>query len=149
MRKSASACWLISALFAGVLACVVEGREAGTTKWIKTDGTAGDWDEPSNWDNGVPQEGDDVVINVMGKAFITLSHETPQLNSLYMQDAHANPVEAYSQQITCSGWNTRIRATTITVGVGGVITHAGPYETEATANRVWVQAETLTIVEGG
>lgn len=149
MRKGSSVRWMISALFAGVLACVVEGREAGTTKWIKIDGTAGDWDEPSNWDNGVPQEGDDVFVGHTAKIFITLNHSTPLLNSLVMKNARPKPSASYQQQITCSGWNTCVRAKTLTLDIGGVITHAGPYATEAAANRVWIQAETLMVMEGG
>lgn len=116
-----------------------------TTAWKGTGANKTAWDDPANWDNGVPQTGDDVIITNLNSTTLLLDHTTPVFNSLFVQNGRAVPEANYPQTILCTNWSTCLRANTITLGVGAVIKPAGPCYNETSPNRVWIAAETLTV----
>lgn len=118
-------------------------HEPVTTAWKGGSSTV--WDDPENWDNGVPQTGDDVIITNTSYARIILTHTTPRFNSLFVQNGKETPDASRTQTLVLTNWTTCLRANTITLGVGAVVTAAGPCYNETVPNRVWISAETLTV----
>jgi hypothetical protein len=104
----------------------------------------GNWNDPATWVDGdtlgVPQAGDSVMLNHA----VRLSETTPEL------EAFTN-----NATLTFNGWNTRLRAATVTVN--GTITH--PNQTDVTGtpgvnsdwtpdHRVWIVCTNLTVNNG-
>jgi hypothetical protein len=62
---------------------------ATTRTWTKAGG--GSWETSGNWDTGVPQTGDTVILPSMASAYsVTLSSAAPALNSLTIGDYGSN-----------------------------------------------------------
>ena len=120
-------------------------HEPVRTVW--TGGSSTEWDNPANWDNGVPQTGDDVVITNQGSARIILSHTTPVFNSLFVQNGKETPDASKTQTLVLTNWTTCLRAKTITLGVGAVVKPMGACYNETMPSRVWIAGETLTVSE--
>lgn len=71
---------------------------AKTTTW---DGSTGNWNE-SHWDEGIPESGDEVIIN---SGTVTISNATPALTS-YTQGGGT---------LLFTNWMTKLEAETITL----------------------------------
>lgn len=110
--------------------------QAATKTWNTT---TGDWSVGGNWTGGLPDAGDDVVINNAG-AFVTLTTSTPNLSSLTLGTG----------TLSCSNWDTTISATNVTIQNAGILTCAGPFTNNAMSNRVNVICySTLSVLPGG
>jgi len=104
-----------------------------TTTW---DGSDANWNE-AHWDNGLPQAGDDVIIN--GGA-VTLANATPELTSFTMGGG----------TLSFTNWSTKLTATTVTIN-SGTMTHEVNSDTNAPwipDARVWIVCTNLA-VNGG
>jgi hypothetical protein len=101
----------------------------------------GNWSDPATWEDGgtlgVPKAGDNVMLNHA----VTLSETTPELESF-----------TNNATLTFNGWNTRLRAATVTVN--GTITHPnqtdvagtpGVYADWTPDHRVWIVCTNLTV----
>ena len=102
---------------------------AATRTW---NGTTGNWSDSTRWGGTVPQNGDDAVIN---SGSVLLSSDTAVLGSLTMGGG----------TLTCSNWNTRIRATNVVIN-GGTLTLPSAFSTNSpSSNRVWIVATNFTL----
>lgn len=107
---------------------------AVTTTWLPTSGTA-DWEDPTNWSNGVPQDGDHAVLATAG-ATARLSAPTPPLASVALSNG---------ARLEFANWDTALTATNVTVGTTSLITCVGPFHEDAMSNRVWIVCSNLTL----
>ena len=98
----------------------------------------GNWNLAGNWSDGVPSEGQDVLIPA-GKT-VVLDVATANLASFEI---------AAGATVQVDGWDNWITATT--VSVKGTLTTTGPFETAADspAARVYVSCGDLTVPYGG
>ncbi len=100
------------------------------------DGT--NWFDQENW-LPIGQPGAGHVVRIDGGASVLLTNETPMLSELWLTNA----------TLTVSNWNTAIRADTVTIDDGGVLTLPGPFTDTGMSNRVWIVCEDFTLAEGG
>ena len=108
---------------------------AKTTSWVAT--ANGGWDVAANWDNGVPEAGDEVVIG--NKALtVTVTNATPRLAKLTVGNG------SYVTVLSATGWETCIAADEVVVKSRAQIT-CSTYCTNESSNRVWIAADTLTV----
>jgi len=113
---------------------------AATTAWTGT----GDWTaNPGNWSNGLPANGDHVVIT---SGSVLLTNSSRFLASFTMNGG----------TLTFTNWNTMLYATNVTVNNGAKLTHG--LNTANTTNgagqwipnsRVYVSCSNITINAGG
>jgi len=121
------------AIFAAIIyAMTVQYTMAVETIWTGT--IDDDWDKATNWDNGVPQAGYDVVVN---SGTLTLSSATPALTS-YTQGGGV---------LTFTNWTTKLEATTITLNAGSM-TLPGAFTNNVMSNRIWIACTDLTLESG-
>ncbi len=109
------------------LAAVALGALPTHAKVTATTG-AGNWND-AIWNNGAPAAGDEVTV---GHA-VTLTNSTPEL-ATFQNNA----------TLTFGGWNTALRATTVTVN--GTITHNAQTATAVGGGGLWVPDNRLRIV---
>ncbi|MBI3986358.1 MAG: hypothetical protein HY343_05535, partial [Lentisphaerae bacterium] len=103
-------------------------------------GTAatGSWFVATNWTPAqVPQAGDDVTIT-NAAATVFLTGVSANVSSL-----------ALGRSLIFSNWNACLRATTVTVTNGGVMTCAGPFTNNSMSNRVYVLCTDFNLLSGG
>ena len=102
----------------------------------------GDWFTAANWlpggaENNYPQSGDTVVIT---NSSVLLTNETAELTAFTITNA----------TMVFSNWNTRLRATTVTVRNKARLTLPGAFgEAPAMSNRVWIVCHDFTLESGG
>ncbi|MBO7722150.1 MAG: hypothetical protein J6T01_07070, partial [Kiritimatiellae bacterium] len=102
-------------------------------------GAAGKWSDPANWGGTIPQKGDSVTIDGEAGTSVTLDAPTAELASLTV-----------SKTLSVTNWFSAIRADTVTVANGGVLTCAGQFGTMGdNSNRVWIVCRDLAIETGG
>ncbi|MCL1857551.1 MAG: hypothetical protein FWF84_07960, partial [Kiritimatiellaeota bacterium] len=100
----------------------------------------GDWNNPATWGGNVPPDGADATVNHA----VTLTLPTFALASLTV-----------NADITVSGWDTAITATTVTIADGATVTHLPQSATAAVGGtwipdaRVWFVCTDLTVSAGG
>jgi len=116
---------LTAIIYAMAVPCTI----AVTTTW--TGSADDDWSNMANWDNGVPQTGDDVIVN---SGTLTLSSATPALTS-YTQGGGV---------LTFTNWTTKLEATTVTLNVGSM-TLPVAFTNSVMSNRVWIACTDLTL----
>jgi hypothetical protein len=110
-------------------------------RWGRITAAPGNWNDPATWVDGdtlgVPQAGSNVILNHA----VTLSETTPELESF-----------TNNATLTFNGWNTRLRAATVTVN--GTITHPNQTDVAGTSgvsadwtpdHRVWIVCTNLTV----
>ena len=115
----------------GALEVVREANE-----YVGEDG--GDWSEPSNWSMGeVP--GEDSNVKVIARS-VTLSATTPVLHDVTI---------GTGAQLLFADMSASLKAESVTVAAGGLVTSSGPFTDEANAARVSIDCATLTVAEGG
>ena len=111
-------------------------------------GNAGDklWSSPGNWDpEQVPAFGDAVTVADYAST-IMVTQSTAQLASLVLSGT----------TLSLTNWTTQLSADIVSIGSGGLVTCAGPYNDTsdgaggyANASRVWIVCSNLTIAVGG
>ncbi len=119
---------------------------AATITW--TGATSTDWATGSNWTGGpgVPQAGDDVVIDGTAGRDVALSSSTPALGTVTISG---------NRTLTFNGWDTQLVAYVLDVKSTGTITHTanGAYNTGIGAangvNRVNIQVGSVLVELGG
>ena len=128
-----------------LLTAVVPAFSASAAKCTWTGTSSGYWDDGANWSTGVaPQAGDDVVINtwINNYFMVTVTNSTPVLNSLKVG-------ETYICRLRTKGWNTCIRANSVTIGKKGVVMCDAGGSDIADISRVWIECGDLTVVKNG
>ncbi len=100
------------------------------------DGT--DWFDPQNW-IPVGQPADGHAVRIDEGAAVLLTNATAMLSELLLTNA----------TLTVSNWNTAIRADTVTIDDGGVLTLPGPFNDTDMSNRVYIVCTNFTLAEGG
>lgn len=130
-------------LIACVLTLALTASSAGrTVTWLGA--TSSEWFDSSNWDPGLPEAGDAVLIGASAK--VSLSSSTPVLSSVVLAEGTA----AKPTTLTFSNWDTALRAATVAVSNNAILTCAGPFKDTEMSNRVYVVAtESVTICAGG
>ena len=101
-------------------------------------GDMGDWNDPDNWEGGVPKAGGTVELGNAAK--VLFSGEMPKLKSLWISDGAT---------LVLSNWTTFVNAEYVCVDNGGIITSAGPFTNELAKSRVWIKCDNLNMLEGG
>ncbi|MBI2441109.1 MAG: hypothetical protein HYV35_07040 [Lentisphaerae bacterium] len=124
--KSSSLCLVIGAILG-----IVPAGQALVCAW---NGSSGDWFDGSKWTNGVPSNGDDVVI---GSGVVYLTNETATLGS-YTQNGGG---------LIFSNWMTKLTATNVYLN-GGSNTTPAAFTTSQMSNRVWIACTNLFIATG-
>lgn len=101
-------------------------------------GLSSDWFQPLNWmPIGLPVSGS--VVRIDNAASILLTNATPLLGDLWVSNA----------TLTVSNWMTAIRADTVRIGEGGVVTLPGAFTNNAMSNRVYVVCGDFSLLPGG
>ncbi len=116
---------------------------SGTNIWTGV-GATDAWHDPANWTAGVPQAGQDVLIDSAPN--VRLTGATAELESLHL---------AANRTMTVEGWESALKATEMTIA--GTITHAAQTATEpdpATGewvpdHRILLVGSNLTVTETG
>ena len=133
-------------VFLLVVSCFVTPARCGDT--ITWTGNAGDklWNTPSNWNpEQVPSSGDVVTIQSYASA-VLVTQSTAPLESFSISGA----------TLSMTNWTTQLSAETVSIGSGGIVTCAGPFNDTtdgvggyANASRVWIACSNLTLAAGG
>ena len=123
-------------LIDGEGAVVIQGVPCG---WVGADG--GRWADPANWDiRAVPGVQNDVTIP--GGKKVLVDETTPEVCSLTLGNGST------AATITMSGWDTCLRAKTVTVRNKSSLTIAAPFTNETDKARIWIQCTDFTLETG-
>ena len=101
-----------------------------------------DWFTAANWTpSGIPGNGDAIVIDASAAPAtnVVVSNATASLGSFAITNA----------VLTFTNWTTKLNATNVTIGSGGVFTLPGAFANGAMSNRVHVNCTTLSVLSGG
>ena len=114
-----------------------------TTAW-KPANASGAWNDAANWDNGVPQKGDTVVIsNVTANTTLTVPVPTSDLALLAVGNTNGK-----TTKIVQDGWNVSIKAATIDLGKGVEVTCADACTYGGDLQRVHLKGDRLFLRAG-
>ncbi|NLL82949.1 MAG: hypothetical protein GX230_01740, partial [Lentisphaerae bacterium] len=117
---------------------VVNGATGLTTVWTGN-GDGNDWHDNDNWSNYAPSPDATAWITNSGAA-VTLKSSSPLLHSLVISN---------NATLTFKNWQTKLTATTMTIGHKGKLSCIGPFRNNEMSNRVWVAAHNFTLASGG
>ena len=135
------------------LTCGFQAVVPGGQRFTWTGGAAnGAWYDTRNWQNdsgvaGLPIVGDTVVFPE-DSGTVILDRPTAELTALTVSSGTT---------LFTTNWTTAIRAQTMTVADGGMVTCAGPFSDRYTeayqnidmSNRVWIVCGALNVEQGG
>ena len=108
-----------------------------TNTWTGT--ISKNWFVTGNWSQGyVPLNGEHVIVPGAVNA-VLLTNSTALLGSFSI----------INQTLTCSNWNARILATSVTVYANGKLVLPGPFAMGAMSNRIWIVCTNLLVNPGG
>jgi hypothetical protein len=101
-----------------------------------------DWFTAANWTpSGIPGNGDAIVIDASAAPAtnVVVSNATASLGSFAITNA----------VLTFTNWTTKLNATNVTIGSGGVFTLPGAFASGAMSNRVYVSCTNFSMMAGG
>ena len=109
---------------------------SGERMWTG-DGDSDDWTDEKNWDpEGVPAAGE--YVTIPADASVRVGTETATLGFVDVLGT-----------LTFSGWTAQLKAGTVVVRSGGLVTSEGPFTDEAAKSRVNISCASLTVERGG
>jgi hypothetical protein len=116
-----------------LLALLVAPSVRGDVKtWT---GVTGDWFDAANWTNGLPVEGDEVILN---RGTVSLTNATPLLGS-FTQNGGA---------LVYSNWTTKLWATNVLIA-GGTNMLPAAFTNGGMSNRIWIVCTNLFVGSNG